>query len=184
MNFSRYLSSFWNYIELAITVCALASLYLYFLRQIGINKVVAEFAATNGNSYIRLDHQRDLQISFIQLLSAVVFLTCMKLNNVLRFNRRIGLFTKTLSRAAPTILVFEGVFWLVTLAFDLALFIDLSPRLSAYQSLFTGFKTSIVSLLGRLQATEVQAVSQFGNYFDVIILLILSVHPIENQMTQ
>uniref|UniRef100_A0A914S4G0 Uncharacterized protein n=1 Tax=Parascaris equorum TaxID=6256 RepID=A0A914S4G0_PAREQ len=170
--FSKYLLSFWNYISLAIAACAIASLISYVYRQIGINEAVALFTATNGNSYIRLDRQRDLQLNFLAFLSMVVFFTCMKMINVLRtdiqptlycrFNRRIGLFTQTLSLSARTIVVFGAVFGIISVAFDSSLFVMLSPRFQSYSNLSSVAKSSIISLLGTLFATDIATVSYFG----------------------
>uniref|UniRef100_F1KR83 Location of vulva defective 1 n=1 Tax=Ascaris suum TaxID=6253 RepID=F1KR83_ASCSU len=167
----KYLLSFWNYINLAIAAFAIASLVSYVYRQIGINEAVALFTATNGNSYIRLDRQRDLQLNFLAFLSIVVFFTCMKMINVLRFNRRIGLFTQTLSQSARTIVVFGAVFGIVSVAFDSALFIMLSPRLQSYSNLSSVAKSSIISLLGKLFATDIATVSHFGTAIYMVFML-------------
>ncbi|VDM45381.1 unnamed protein product [Toxocara canis] len=167
----EYFSSFWNYVDLTIAACAIASLISYVFRQIGINQAIAMFMAMNGNGYIRLDRQRDLQLIFLALLSAVVFLTCMKMINILRFNRRIGLFTQTLSHSAPTMVIFGAVFCIVSLAFDSALFVILASRLQLYRNLTTVAKTTIISLLGKLSATDIAAISPFGAAVYIIFIL-------------
>uniref|UniRef100_A0A914ZMK6 Uncharacterized protein n=1 Tax=Parascaris univalens TaxID=6257 RepID=A0A914ZMK6_PARUN len=167
----KYLLSFWNYISLAIAACAIASLISYVYRQIGINEAVALFTATNGNSYIRLDRQRDLQLNFLAFLSMVVFFTCMKMINVLRFNRRIGLFTQTLSLSARTIVVFGAVFGIISVAFDSSLFVMLSPRFQSYSNLSSVAKSSIISLLGTLFATDIATVSYFGTAIYMVFML-------------
>uniref|UniRef100_A0A0N5ACS3 PKD_channel domain-containing protein n=1 Tax=Syphacia muris TaxID=451379 RepID=A0A0N5ACS3_9BILA len=79
----QYLKSFWKISDVAIVISSLCSLLTYWLRTIAINEVSEKFLATNGNAYVRLNSECDLELRFLGFMAIVVFLLCLKMMYIL-----------------------------------------------------------------------------------------------------
>uniref|UniRef100_A0A0N5AYW5 PKD_channel domain-containing protein n=1 Tax=Syphacia muris TaxID=451379 RepID=A0A0N5AYW5_9BILA len=168
----QYFKSFWKMSDIAIVVSSLCSLQAYWMRVVAVEKVSEKFLATNGNTYIRLNSECDLELQFLGLVATVVLLLCMKLMYILRFNRRIGVFASTLSRSMKAIIIFAVIFIIVNVAFDSSLYLLLVSRLESYGDPIVVAKTGVISLLGKLSSADVIAASEVGSVIYLIFMLI------------
>ncbi|KAK6012938.1 hypothetical protein OSTOST_21882, partial [Ostertagia ostertagi] len=65
------------------TLQTITSVIAYYLRQVYIDKALENFAATNGNVYINLELQRNVELLFTFCLAGVVFFVACKMIKIL-----------------------------------------------------------------------------------------------------
>uniref|UniRef100_A0A0N5AZ61 PLAT domain-containing protein n=1 Tax=Syphacia muris TaxID=451379 RepID=A0A0N5AZ61_9BILA len=165
--FRQYFKSFGKISDVAIVISSFCSLLIYWMRAIAVNKVSQKFLATNGNAYIRLNFECDLEIKFLGLMATI--------HNWLfafRFNRRIGVFASTLARSLKAIAIFAIIFIIVNFAFDSSLYLLLVSHLESYRNPVVVAKNGVISLLGKLSSADVITASGVGSVIYLIFMLI------------
>ncbi|VDN57779.1 unnamed protein product [Dracunculus medinensis] len=167
-----YLSSFWKFIDLIICVMAVISGFNYLRRDFSIMEIIKKLDETNGNTYISIDQQRLYEHNYIKSVAFVVALVCMKIMNVFRFNRRIAVFSLTLSRSKTAMVIFGSLLVIVNMAFDMSLCVLLSPYMFSYRTMSNVVMTTIASLLGKLSAADVLRESTCGGIVYFIFMTI------------
>ncbi|VDO36804.1 unnamed protein product [Haemonchus placei] len=134
-----FIARFWDIVDLFVGILAVLSVIAFFLREIYIDKgayskskqccasenleicdgeALKTFAATNGNVYINLALQRNMELFFTFCLAGVVF------------NRRISVLANTLDYARVSITDFAVVFVIIICAFNASLYCLLWDRLA------------------------------------------------------
>ncbi|KAK6050604.1 transporter, cation channel family protein [Cooperia oncophora] len=144
-----FIVRFWDLLDFLVGILAITSVVAYFIRQVYIDKALASFAATNGNVYINLAMQRNVELVFTYCVGGVVFFVACKMIKILRFNRRISILATTLDYASVPIKDFATVFLVIICAFNAALYCLLWARLESYNSIISTFATSISGMLGK-----------------------------------
>ncbi|TKR75750.1 hypothetical protein L596_016995 [Steinernema carpocapsae] len=167
-----YLFSIWRMVDFTTMVLAVASVVTYALRLVSITTINAKFQKTNGNFYVKLDQQRDLELLFLVFIGGVVFFVTIKMIKILSFNRRIGLLANTLSRAAGSMLGFGLCFFIVTSAFNTALYMILFAKLENYRNMFVLMMTTFVSILGKFNVGDVIRTSGLGAIIFILFMLV------------
>uniref|UniRef100_A0A914EK68 Polycystic kidney disease 2-like 1 protein n=1 Tax=Acrobeloides nanus TaxID=290746 RepID=A0A914EK68_9BILA len=154
-----YLKSFWNLMDISIMLVMIASVIIYIIRFFVSIYVSNWFAATNGNVYINLENARDLEIYFLSLLACVILLTVMKMIRILRFNRRIDVFTRTLNRSASSIAGFSLCLFVFLMAFNFAIYMLLFDQLRYFNTMYGVIFENIAAILGKASIVEILNVS-------------------------
>ncbi|GMR47701.1 hypothetical protein PMAYCL1PPCAC_17896, partial [Pristionchus mayeri] len=166
-----YFTTFWNILGFLVVTCSAFSLYAYGLRYVAMEEAMARFKATNGNTYIRLDSQRDLELYFTWLIGFVVFAVSIKMIRILKFNRRISVLAMTLERSASSMAGFAIVYLLINLAFDSALYTLLFSKLLNYRHFLAVTEATTASLLGKFSVTDVLAASTLGSMMFMVFMM-------------
>ena len=91
------------------------------------------------------------------LLAFLVFLANLKLLKLMRFNHRIYLFTKTLSKAALPLFSFLVVFLVFYIAFSFLFYSIYGSVLPEYRSFLTTIETLFSAVMGGFDFETVQA---------------------------
>ncbi|VDP54738.1 unnamed protein product [Heligmosomoides polygyrus] len=133
-------------------------------------QTLKEFAATNGNVYIDLAKQRDLELAFTFCLAGVVFFVACKMIKILRFNRRIAFLADTLDYAGVSIKEFAVVFLLIFCAFNLSLYCILWCRLESYKSPVATFGTTTAGMLGKFVVADIFQISQLASIIFMLFM--------------
>uniref|UniRef100_A0A1I8AL77 PLAT domain-containing protein n=1 Tax=Steinernema glaseri TaxID=37863 RepID=A0A1I8AL77_9BILA len=172
----KYLLTFWHLVDLTTMCLAIGAVFCYLYRLEAVLALSKKFQETNGNLYVRLDNERDLEISFLILLGAVIFFSTLRMIKILSFNRRIGVFAATLQRAFWAILGFGAAFTVVLVAFSLSLHVLLFAKLENYRNFYVLIMTTFVSLLGRFNVGDVIEASGLASAIFMIFMLISTVY--------
>ncbi|XGW25699.1 hypothetical protein V3C99_006813 [Haemonchus contortus] len=154
-----FIARFWDILDLFVGILAVLSVIAFFLREIYIDKALKNFAATNGNVYINLALQRNMELFFTFCLAGVVFFVACKMIKILRFNRRISVLANTLDYARVSITDFAVVFVIIICAFNASLYCLLWDRLASYQSVIATFATTTSGMLGKFVVANMFQIS-------------------------
>nr|CDJ83689.1 Lipoxygenase and Polycystin cation channel domain containing protein [Haemonchus contortus] len=154
-----FIARFWDLLDLFVGILAVLSVIAFFLREIYIDKALKNFAATNGNVYINLALQRNMELFFTFCLAGVVFFVACKMIKILRFNRRISVLANTLDYARVSITDFAVVFVIIICAFNASLYCLLWDRLASYQSVIATFATTTSGMLGKFVVANMFQIS-------------------------
>ncbi|EPB71580.1 hypothetical protein ANCCEY_09333 [Ancylostoma ceylanicum] len=127
-----HLRRFWDFVDFFVGILAICSVIAFFLRQQYIEQALENFAANNGNAYINLSQQRNMELMFTFCVAGVVFFVSCKLIKILRFNRRIAFLADTLDYAGVSITDFAVVFVLIICAFNASLYCLLWNKLESF----------------------------------------------------
>ncbi|KAF8373527.1 lov-1 [Pristionchus pacificus] len=171
VGFKLYFSTFWHLLGLLVVLCSAFSLYAYGSRYISMEEAATRFMATNGNTYIRLDSQRDLELYFTWLMGFVVFAVSIQMIRILRFNRRIAVLALTLEKSASSMGGFALIYILINAAFDSALYTLLYSKLLNYRNFLAVTEATTASLLGKFSVTDVLAASTLGSIMFLCFML-------------
>ncbi|PAV64070.1 hypothetical protein WR25_01924 [Diploscapter pachys] len=161
------------------------------LRKNLYNLATNSFTASNGNAYINLSSQRDMELAFRYCLAGVVFFASCKMIRILRFNRRIGVLAATLDNAAASMAAFAIVFVIIFVSFNLSLYTLLWFKVESYKDLIRTFETTIAGMLGKFVVSDIFQISPLGSiifvafmYTGTLILLNIYVMIIMHEFEQ
>ena len=94
------------------------------------------------------------------IVALITFLTMLKLLKLLRFDRRIGMLSKTLKYARADLSSFAFVFLIFILAYSQMGFVLLGRSISNFKSFPSSVSTCFRMLLGESNAADIVAVGE------------------------
>ena len=143
----EYFKDPWNWLEISqiilILTGAAALLQRTFFTQRAINRM-----KSNPGQFISFIQATTWDEIFGYLLAFLVFFANLKLLKLLRFNHRIYLFTKTLSKAAMPLFSFLIVFFVFYIAYSILHYFLFGPVLDEYKSFVTTIETLFSTVMG------------------------------------
>jgi hypothetical protein len=99
------------------------------------------------------------------IVALITFFTMLKFLKLLRFNKRIGMLSKSLRYAQQDLSSFGFVFMIFMVAYAIMGFAVFGRSLQSYKSFFTALTTCFRMLLGEINAPDMFAVSRlYGKY--------------------
>uniref|UniRef100_A0A8R1IT43 PKD_channel domain-containing protein n=1 Tax=Caenorhabditis japonica TaxID=281687 RepID=A0A8R1IT43_CAEJA len=158
--------------DLVVGALAFSSVIAYFLRQKYTNQAMDNFNANNGNSYINLTTQRNMELAFNYCLAGAVFFTSCKMIRILKFNRRIGVLAATLDSALGSIVAFGVALVFFCMAFNSVLYATLGNKMGGYRSLIATFETSLAGMLGKLDVMSIKPISSFAFVWTMVYMIL------------
>lgn len=150
-----YLKEFWNCVELGIILFTFAAIALYVYRALTIRNVL---------DLVRHDpfHFKSFQFAgywdetYTFILAIIVLLANIKLNKLLRFNKRFSLLSSTLKYAYYPLLMFSIIWGIVFTAFTLVAALVFGPVLHSYRSVVASLTSLLSLMLGRTAYFEMR----------------------------
>lgn len=150
-----YLKEFWNCVELGIIVFTFAAIALYIYRALTVRNVL---------DLVRQDpfHFKSFQFAgywdetYTFILAIIVLFANIKLNKLLRFNKRFSLLSSTLKYAYYPLLMFSIVWGIVFIAFTLVAALVFGPVLHSYRSVVASLTSLLSLMLGRTAYFEMR----------------------------
>jgi hypothetical protein len=102
------------------------------------------------------------------IVAMITFFTMLKFLKLLRFNKRIGMLSKSLHYARSDLSSFAFVFLIFILAYAQMGFAIFGRSLRAYKTFFTSLTTCFRMLLGEINAPDMIHVSRlYGMFSDI-----------------
>ena len=150
-----YVKEFWNCVEFGIVAFTFAAIALYVYRALTIRNVL---------DLVRYDpfHFKSFQFaaywneSYTFILAIIVLLANIKLNKLLRFNKRFSLLSSTLKYAYYPLLMFSIVWGIVFMAFTLFASLVFGPIMFNYRSVLSSLTSLLSLMLGRTAYFEMR----------------------------
>ena len=136
---------------------------------------------SNPGQFISFIQATSWDETFVNLLAFLVFLANLKLLKLMRFNHRIYLFTKTLSKAALPLFSFLVVFLVFYIAFSFLFYSIYGSVLPEYRSFLTTIETLFSAVMGGFDFETVQANNRllgpviFFSFQMVMVMILMNV---------
>ena len=150
----RYLTGFWNLIELSIIITAFVSFLMTILRIISANNVLSFFKTTGGYSYIKLQNVNDNNQTLTNCLGLCASISTIKLLKMLRFNQNISILGITLKQCFEELVSFSFVFLVIWISFVQIMYLIFNQNLEGYLSITKTMESTFEMMIGKLSATQ------------------------------
>lgn len=150
-----YLKEFWNCVELGIILFTFAAIALYVYRALNIRNVL-DLVKHDPFNFKSFQFAGYWDETYTFLLAIIVLLANIKLNKLLRFNKRFSLLASTLKYAYFSLLMFSIIWGIVFTAFTLVAALVFGPTLSSYRSVIASLTSLLSLMLGRTAFFEMR----------------------------
>ncbi|XP_070577710.1 polycystin-1-like protein 2 [Ptychodera flava] len=146
----QYFKSFFNWIEMFKIILSVAGIALHLYKNIYLKIAQKSLSSAAGGSgdFVNLQEIAVWDELFLYVVSAVVFMSFLKFIHILRFNRNISLFGKTLRRASGSLVSFGIMFFVVSMSFSQLFHLVVGSSVSDYRTLITSAETLLSVTLG------------------------------------
>lgn len=150
-----YLRRFWSYCEMAIILFSLAGFVIY-LNRLNDTYNMKELIRNldNSNSYFRLQAFSYWNDLYQLCLGVCTFLGTLKLLKLLRFNRRIGIFLKSIKLSFEDLFGFSVLFVIVWFSFVQLFFLIFHANESYFSSIIKTVQTCFKMMIGNLNNVD------------------------------
>ena len=174
----RFFKSFWNWVEILQVVFSVLGVVMNFVRS---SKAVSIIRQMRANIYANVNFQEVIALIEAEngVLGIAVFLITLKLLRVIRYNKHVALFSRTLKASANVLLSLMAVFLIGFVAFmqvGMLVFETVSLR---YSSLLQATYFQLELVLGKVKKRSIDELSDasrtFGKIFAAGILLSLTI---------
>ena len=171
---SAYFREFWNWIEFGIVTFTFVAVCLYVYRALTIKDVVARVAEKpfKFKSFQFAAYWNELYTFFVAM---VVCFATIKMNKLLRFNKRMSLLASTLKHAYLPLAMFGIIFGIVFFAFTIMATLFFGQNVRGYRN-FVSSLTSLLSLmLGKTNFSDLVRVNRIvGPLFFFAFMFLVS----------
>lgn len=151
--FMAYLSNPWNFLHVVVTLCSLSAIVCTGARMLAVKWATAEYKE-EPELFASFAYVGQLEFFIMAFIGFVVFFTNLEFLRILRFNRRIGLLTKTMSIVGKPLRSFALLFMIIFMAYvSLAhcMFVD---KLPTYSTVGKTFVSLTKMFLGKFKVYE------------------------------
>ena len=178
MGIQAYLKEFWNCVESGIILFTFAAIALYVYRTLTIRNVLdlVRHDPFNFKSFQFAGYWNE---TYTFILAMIVLLANIKLNKLLRFNKRFSLLSSTLKYAYYSLFMFSIIWGIVFTAFTLVAALVFGPVLYSYRSIVASLTSLLSLMLGRTAYFEMRDTNRilgplffFGFMFMMTFVLI------------
>ena len=150
-----YIKEFWNCVEFGIIAFTFAAIALYVYRALTIRNVL-DLVKHDPFNFKSFQFAAYWDESYTFILAFIVLLANIKLNKLLRFNKRFSLLSSTLKYAYYPLLMFSIIWGIVFTAFTLVAALVFGPVLSSYCSVVASLTSLLSLMLGRTAFFEMR----------------------------
>lgn len=173
-----YLKEFWNCVESGIILFTFAAIALYVYRTLTIRNVL-DFVRHDPFNFKSFQFAGYWNETYTFILAMIVLLANIKLNKLLRFNKRFSLLSSTLKYAYYSLFMFSIIWGIVFTAFTLVAALVFGPVLYSYRSIVASLTSLLSLMLGRTAYFEMRDTNRilgplffFGFMFMMTFVLI------------
>ena len=176
----QYFKDPWNWLEVSQIVLIVTGAVALLQRTYFTQKAISQMKYNPGQ-FISFIQATSWDETFVYLLAFLVFLANLKLLKLMRFNHRIYLFTKTLSKAALPLFSFLVVFLVFYIAFSFLFYFIYGSVLPEYRSFLTTIETLFSAVMGGFDFETVQANNRllgpviFFTFQMVMVMILMNV---------
>ena len=146
----EYFKDPWNYLEVSQMVLILTGAAALLQRTFFTRKAISRMKS-DPEQFISFMQATTWDEIFVYLLGLLVFIANLKMLKLIRFNHRIYLFTKTLSKAAMPLLSFLIVFFIFYIAYSFLYYAIYGRIVPEYSSFLTTIETLFNAVMGAFE---------------------------------
>ena len=175
---SRYFKSFWSWVEIFQVIFSVLAVVIYIVRS---KSAVTTIQKLKQNIYSNVNFQ-DVVI-FLEVENAVLgiltFIVTAKLLRLIRFNKHVIVFSRTVRTSARFLTSYSVIFFIASIAFLHFGVLVFGPGSAHYSSVFRATYFQLELTLGRVKARSINELADanetFGRIFSSLLLLSLTV---------
>jgi hypothetical protein len=144
----KYLTKFWNYVELLIIIVSACGLAIYLHKQERGERVLEFFRRTFGYDYYKLQDISLWNEVFGYSIAICAFLGTIKFLKFLTFNKIIGYLSATLKLSLNSLFSFMIIFFILWFAFIQLQYLLYSSFLLRYSTIIYSMTSGFLTILG------------------------------------
>ncbi|XP_067023241.1 polycystin-1-like protein 2 [Acropora muricata] len=175
---SRYFKSFWSWVEIFQVIFSVLAVVIYIVRS---KSAVTTIQKLKQNIYANVNFQ-DVVI-FLEVENAVLgiltFIVTAKLLRLIRFNKHVIVFSRTVRTSARFLTSYSVIFFIGSIAFLHFGVLVFGPGSAHYSSVLRATYFQLELTLGRVKARSINELADanetFGRIFSSLLLLSLTV---------
>ena len=175
---SRYFKSFWSWVEIFQVIFSVLAVVIYIVRS---KSAVTTIQKLKQNIYANVNFQ-DVVISLEvenAVLGILTFVVTAKLLRLIRFNKHVIVFSRTVRTSARLLTSYSVIFFIGSIAFLHFGVLIFGPGSAYYSTVLRATYFQLELTLGRVKARPinelVEANETFGRIFSSLLLLSLTV---------
>ena len=157
----NYFRKFWNVISFLTAVFSVTTIVMYGTKKTLTRLAIRSLRKTEMGEFVNFNAIASFDEVYSSIVALITFFTMLKFLKLLRFNRRIGILSKSLRYARRDLSSFGFVFLIFMLAYAQMGFAIFGRSLRNYRNFFISLTTCFRMLLGEINAPEMFSVSRF-----------------------
>ena len=171
---SAYFKQFWNVIEFSIVAFTFAAVALYVYRALSIRDVV-ERVAKEPFKFKSFQFAAYWNETYTFLVSMIVFFSTIKMNKLLRFNRRMSLLSSTLRHACFPLSMFGFMFAIVFCGFATMATLFFGQNVMGYRNFISSLTSLLSLMLGKTNFSDLERANRItGPLFFFAFMFLIS----------
>ncbi|CAF2607106.1 unnamed protein product [Rotaria sp. Silwood2] len=177
----EYFRKFWNIISFITTVFSVTTILMYGTKKALTRLAIRSLKKTEMGEFVNFNAIGSFDEVYSYIVALITFFTMLKFLKLLRFNRRIGMLSKSFHYARKDLSSFAFVFLIFILAYAQVGFAIFGRSLRNYNSFFTSLTTCFRMLLGEINAPDMIAVSRvygtlyYLSYINLVFIALLCI---------
>jgi len=163
-----YFDKFWNIISFITTIFSITSIIMYGTKKTLTRLAIRSLRKSEMGEFVNFNAIASFDEVYSYIVGLITFFTMLKFLKLLRFNKRIGMLSKSLRYARQDLSSFAFVFIIFMIAYAIMGFGVFGRSLGSYKSFFTALTTCFRMLLGEINAPDMIAVSRVYGKIKII----------------
>jgi len=174
----EYFKQFWIYIDWLLFAFSWTALPMYLYKMYAMHKILKN-VAQNNISYINLSNLTSWNSILSMFLSFCTFLATIKLNRLLRFNKKLSYLTNTVKKCMTGLASFSICFLILWMAFTQLMYLIYNDKTLGYATFIKSMESNFLIILGKCNlAPIVQQNYTLGAIifasFNILIVMIMT----------
>jgi uncharacterized membrane protein len=165
----EYFRKFWNIISFITAIFSVTTIAMYGIKKTLTRLAIRSLRKSEMGEFVNFNSIGSFDEVYSYIVALITFFTMLKFLKLLRFNKRIGILSKSLRYARRDLSSFGFVFLIFMLAYAQMGFAIFGRSLRAYKSFFNSLTTCFRMLLGEVKAPDMFAVSRvYGKFRNLL----------------
>ena len=157
-----YFFGYWNMAELILLLLSYAEIGMYFYKQFLVRDILLGFEKTGGNRYTKLDGVMLVDEYYIYMLGFIMFISCMKLMKLLKFNKRMNVLALTISMCWDELSYFIIAFAIIFFSFASLFYFIFFMHLREFSGILQAVQTTFSMMLGKFEFNAMKEANQLS----------------------
>ncbi|XP_065660220.1 uncharacterized protein LOC136084058 isoform X2 [Hydra vulgaris] len=145
----KYFLEFWNLVEVALILLSLVAVGFFFFKDHLAKVLLQRIPYKKPQSFINFQFASYWDLTYVYIVSLIVFFVTLKFIKLLRFNQRVSMLSSTLRVAWYPLSMFAIIFSIILCSVVSTSSIVFGPLLDGYQTYFKALASIISLLLGK-----------------------------------
>jgi polycystin 1L2 len=170
----EYFRKFWNIISFLTAIFSITTIAMYGTKKTLTRLAIRSLRKTEMDEFINFNAIASFDEVYSYIVALITFFTMLKFLKLLRFNKRIGILSKSFRYARRDLSSFGFVFLIFILAYAQMGFAIFGRSLRVYRNFFISLTTCFRMLLGEVNAPDMFSVSRvYGNSIHRKIMMMI-----------